>query len=37
MPPYTDKVVSDQDLADIHAFLKALRPPAAAATIPLLK
>jgi ubiquinol-cytochrome c reductase cytochrome c subunit len=37
MPPYTDKVVSDQDLADIHAFLKALRPLAAAATIPLLK
>ena len=37
MPPYPDKVVSDQDLADIHAFLKSLRSPAAAATIPLLK
>ena len=37
MPPYSEKVVSDQDLADIHAFLKSLRTPAAAATIPLLK
>ena len=37
MPPYTDKVVSDQDLADIHAYLRALRSPAAAQSIPLLK
>jgi mono/diheme cytochrome c family protein len=30
MPPYTEKVVSDQDLADIYAFLKSRpRPPAA--------
>src|ERR1700676_2400003 len=30
MPPYTDKVVSDQDLADIYAFLRSRpRPPAA--------
>ncbi|SRR5258706_6826179 len=30
MPPYTDKVVSDQELADIYAFLKSRpRPPAA--------
>jgi mono/diheme cytochrome c family protein len=29
MPPYTDKVVSSQDLADIYAFLQARpRPPA---------
>jgi mono/diheme cytochrome c family protein len=37
MPPYTDKVVSDRDLADTHAFLKSLRSPAAAQSIPLLK
>jgi mono/diheme cytochrome c family protein len=37
MPPYTDKVVSDQDLADIHAYLRGLRSPAAAQSIPLLK
>jgi ubiquinol-cytochrome c reductase cytochrome c subunit len=37
MPPYTDKVVSDQNLADIHAYLKSLRAPAAAQSIPLLK
>jgi mono/diheme cytochrome c family protein len=30
MPPYTDKVVSDQDLAHIYAFLQSRpRPPAA--------
>jgi len=30
MPPYTEKVVSDQDLADIYAFLKSRpRPPVA--------
>jgi mono/diheme cytochrome c family protein len=30
MPPYTEKVVSDQDLADIYAFLRSRpRPPAA--------
>jgi len=30
MPPYTDKVVSDQELADIYAFLQSRpRPPAA--------
>jgi mono/diheme cytochrome c family protein len=28
MPPYTEKVVTDRELADIHAFLQA-RPPAA--------
>jgi mono/diheme cytochrome c family protein len=37
MPPYTDKVVSDQEVADIHAYLRSLPSPAAAATIPLLR
>ncbi|MBZ5694935.1 MAG: c-type cytochrome [Acidobacteriia bacterium] len=36
MPPYTSKVVSDQDLADIYAFLKTFSPPAPASSIPLL-
>jgi len=29
IPPYTDKVVSDKDLGDIHEFLKSLSHPAA--------
>src|ERR1700733_6785697 len=37
MPPYTEKVVSDQDLADIHAFLESLQRPPDAKSIPLLK
>jgi mono/diheme cytochrome c family protein len=37
MPPYTAKVVSDQDLADIYTFLKSFPPPAPASSIPLLK
>ncbi len=36
MPPYTAKVVSDQDLADIYAFLKSFTPPQPAAHISLL-
>lgn len=36
MPPYTAKVVSDQDLADIYAFLKTFPPPQPASSIPLL-
>lgn len=36
MPPYTSKVVSDQDLADIYAFLKSVPPAPAAKDIPLL-
>ena len=36
MPPYTAKVVSDQDLADIYAFLKSFPPPKPAKDIPLL-
>lgn len=27
MPPYTSKVLSDQDLADIYAFLQSVSPP----------
>jgi mono/diheme cytochrome c family protein len=36
MPPYTDKVVPDQDLTDIFAYLKTKPQPARASSIPLL-
>jgi ubiquinol-cytochrome c reductase cytochrome c subunit len=36
MPPYTAKVVSDQELADMYAFLAALPSPPAVRDIPLL-
>ena len=36
MPPYTEKVVSDQDLTDIFAYLKSMPQPARASSIPLL-
>jgi mono/diheme cytochrome c family protein len=36
MPPYTAKVVSGQELADIYAFLAALPAPPAAKSIPIL-
>ena len=36
MPPYTSKVVSDQELADIFAFLSSIPPAPQANTIPLL-
>jgi mono/diheme cytochrome c family protein len=36
MPPYTEKVVSDQDLTDIFAFLKSIPAPPRASSIPLL-
>jgi mono/diheme cytochrome c family protein len=36
MPPYTAKVVSDQDLTDIYTYLKSFPLPAPAANIPLL-
>lgn len=36
MPPYTSKVVSDQDLADIYAFLKSFPAPRPAKDVPLL-
>ncbi|MBI4888736.1 MAG: cytochrome c [Acidobacteria bacterium] len=34
MPPYTGKVLSNQDLADIYAFLQARPRPPAVGTIP---
>ena len=37
MPPYTAKVVSDQELADIYAFLQSRPHPVAAKNNPLLK
>jgi hypothetical protein len=36
MPPYTTKVLPDQDLADIYAFLLSVPPPPALDSIPLL-
>jgi hypothetical protein len=36
MPPYTTKVVSDRELADIFAFLASIPPAPAPDTIPLL-
>jgi len=36
MPPYTDKVLSDADLAHIYAFVQALPAPTPVANIPLL-
>jgi ubiquinol-cytochrome c reductase cytochrome c subunit len=37
MPPYSAKVLSDRDLADIYAFLQALPKPPAVADVPLLR
>jgi mono/diheme cytochrome c family protein len=37
MPPYTVKVVSDQELADLYAFLQSRQHPPAAKDVPLLK
>jgi mono/diheme cytochrome c family protein len=37
MPPYTAKVVSDQQAADLYAFLQSLPKPPAVDSIPLLK
>ena len=37
MPPYTTKVLSDQQLADIYAFLQTIPKPPDVSTIPLLK
>jgi mono/diheme cytochrome c family protein len=36
MPPYTPKVVSDENLADIYAFLQTIPAPPAAKSIPIL-
>ena len=37
MPPYTAKVISDAEIADIYAFLSSIPDPPKADTIPLLK
>lgn len=36
MPPYTTKVVSDKELADLYAFLQSIAAPPAVKSIPLL-
>ena len=36
MPPYTTKVISEQELADVYAFLRSIPAPPAAQSIPLL-
>ncbi len=36
MPPYTETVLSNEDLADIHAFLQSVPKPADYKSIPLL-
>ena len=36
MPPYTAKVMSEQDLADVHAYLRSRPRPAAVSSITLL-
>lgn len=37
MPPYTAKVLSDADLADIYAFVKSVAQPPKVDSVPLLK
>ena len=37
MPPYKAKVMSDQDAADVYAFLMALPPPPPLSSLPLLQ
>jgi mono/diheme cytochrome c family protein len=37
MPPYTAKVISDAELADIYAYLQSIPKPPAASSIPLLQ
>jgi cytochrome c553 len=37
MPAYIDKWVSDQDIADIYAYLNSIKPAPAAKDIPLLR
>jgi mono/diheme cytochrome c family protein len=36
MPPYTEAILSNEDLADIHAYLESIPKPADAKNIPLL-
>jgi ubiquinol-cytochrome c reductase cytochrome c subunit len=37
MPPYTEKVVSNEDLANLHTFVQSRPAPPAAASVPLLQ
>jgi ubiquinol-cytochrome c reductase cytochrome c subunit len=37
MPPYTAKVLSDADLADIYAFIQSLPQPPKVDSVPLLQ
>ena len=37
MPPYSEKILSDADLADIYAYLQSIPKPADVRDIPLLK
>jgi mono/diheme cytochrome c family protein len=37
MPPYSQKILSDADLADIYAYLQSIPRPPAVASVPLLK
>jgi mono/diheme cytochrome c family protein len=36
MPPYSEKVLGDAEVADIHAYLVSIKPPPSAKDIPLL-
>ena len=37
MPPFSRKVLSDQELADVYAYLQTVPAPSAAGSIPILK
>jgi hypothetical protein len=37
MPPFSEKILSDNDLADIYAYLQSIPKPPDTASIPLLK
>jgi mono/diheme cytochrome c family protein len=37
MPPFRAKVMSDQELADVYAYVQSVPPPVAPADIPILK
>jgi mono/diheme cytochrome c family protein len=36
MPPFRAKVMSDQELADVYAYVQSVPPPVAPANIPIL-
>jgi mono/diheme cytochrome c family protein len=37
MIPYSEKTLAEQDLADMYAYLRTIKPPPAVADVPLLK